>query len=350
MLFSNRSEVLREHVKHITDLLKEHEEETKQREKLRDTYFDKSTFASRREVVISPENSMILTLKGASRTPEQVKLIVNNLSWAISSFAEYPHSMQNALAGVAMYQRTNPQRVIIRQGHYPENFYFIISGWAKVYVCKENENTGEYELSTVAKIGKGQCFGEIALIHQTTRQATVESLTEMELLVITKYDFFRIFLSKPEESLEEPEYLKIMRTLLFMHDWPLEKIDEQPGACILHFFRPGTVIVSDSNTSNWIYIVKSGSCVVMKKLRHVVPKRNRSNQVKETNQAESMFGSRKIAPRVDTGRPKPPSQKPISYDIMHTKAFDENIDEEHFHELYLLESHLRVCTDLTTTN
>ena len=51
---------------------------------------------------------------------------------------------------------------------------------------------------------------EIGLLFNTMRTATVESATSMELLVIGKEDFERIFL-KSEDPDAEPDHLKFLR-------------------------------------------------------------------------------------------------------------------------------------------
>lgn len=51
---------------------------------------------------------------------------------------------------------------------------------------------------------------EIGLLFDTLRTATVESATPMELLVIGKEDFVRIFM-KAENPDEEPDHVKFLR-------------------------------------------------------------------------------------------------------------------------------------------
>lgn len=54
-----------------------------------------------------------------------------------------------------------------------------------------------------------------------------------------------------------------------MRGFPVETLMENPHFCLFHFFKRGIVIVNDSNQSDWLYIVKSGSCQVMKELKGV---------------------------------------------------------------------------------
>lgn len=46
----------------------------------------------------------------------------------LRSFAEFPMRMQSRVARVGRYERHEAKRVLVRQGHPAEAFYFILSG------------------------------------------------------------------------------------------------------------------------------------------------------------------------------------------------------------------------------
>ena len=76
-----------------------------------------------------------------------------------------------------------PQTVIIEQGAPGDAFYIIRSG--EVVVTARSE-TGE---RTVGRLGEAEYFGEIALVSNQPRTATVTSISETELLMLEKTDF-----------------------------------------------------------------------------------------------------------------------------------------------------------------
>ncbi|XP_069125150.1 uncharacterized protein [Argopecten irradians] len=61
------------------------------------------------------------------------------------------------------------------------------------------------------------------------------------------------------------------RNIQFLQNWPVHLLAQNPNACMFHYFKRGQVLVRDSNHSEWIYIVKSGSLSVLKKLKEVLP-------------------------------------------------------------------------------
>ncbi|XP_033116114.1 cyclic nucleotide-binding domain-containing protein 2-like [Anneissia japonica] len=224
--------------------------------------FDPRMYKAKREINLSADVKNVLSVPSVYRTTDQLQTALYGLQ-TMKSFAEYPLHMQEKLVKVAWYESVPAKRVIIRQGHYAENFYFIISGSAVVTIMEQNHDTGEASLRTAAFLRKGSSFGELALLHRSQRTATVTSQEPVELLAIGRDDFFRIFM-RGQEPGEEPEHIQFLRPLQFMKEWPIETLIEHPEMCLFHFYKRGQVIVKDSNSSDWIYIVKSGSCQVMK--------------------------------------------------------------------------------------
>lgn len=72
---------------------------------------------------------------------------------------------------------------IVVEGEQGENFYLIESGSCKVY----NEKLGE-----ITTLSKGDYFGEIALLNDLPRQATVEALDNVIVATLGKSGFQRL--------------------------------------------------------------------------------------------------------------------------------------------------------------
>lgn len=70
--------------------------------------------------------------------------------------------------------------VIMREGERGNNAFLIQSGHVKVYVEKEGKAI------ELARMGVGQIFGEMALVFDEPRTATVEALEDCNLIVISR--------------------------------------------------------------------------------------------------------------------------------------------------------------------
>ena len=80
---------------------------------------------------------------------------------------------------------------IIRQGDPGDSFYLIATGVVSVWV---NKGTGRVK---VAELGPDKYFGEMALISNAPRNATVVAERLTELFILEKYNFDQILMKNP---------------------------------------------------------------------------------------------------------------------------------------------------------
>jgi CRP-like cAMP-binding protein len=92
-------------------------------------------------------------------------------------------------------RKTKKGDVIINQGEIGDKFYLIGRGAFSVHVKK---GMGGSQL--VADLSDGDFFGEMALVTELPRTATVVAEDMGELFVLYKKDFKKILLSNPKIS------------------------------------------------------------------------------------------------------------------------------------------------------
>ncbi|XP_076074111.1 uncharacterized protein LOC143045473 isoform X1 [Mytilus galloprovincialis] len=226
--------------------------------------FDPNQYKANKQDRVPIEGKRILRVSPQKRTERDLRYLQVCLR-NIKAFAEYPKTMQERLCRVGWYETYEPRRAIVRQGHLPHSFYFILSG--VIIVTQYDEERGCTKF--LVCLGRGMAFGELAVITNSRRQATCSTRTTTELLCISAKDFVEIFMSGGIHGFRNPEQESFMRNIPFLKEWPIELLPTNPKACMFHFFNRGQVLVRDSNRSDWIYIVKSGSLSVFKKLKTV---------------------------------------------------------------------------------
>jgi len=86
----------------------------------------------------------------------------------------------------------NAKQIIIREGEYGREVFLIISG--KVVVTERVEK-GSYRVLNY--LGPGEIFGEMAMIENAPRSATLIAATPSKLLALTQENFEKIFKSHP---------------------------------------------------------------------------------------------------------------------------------------------------------
>ncbi|XP_078602733.1 uncharacterized protein LOC144876853 isoform X2 [Branchiostoma floridae x Branchiostoma japonicum] len=258
--------------------------------------FDPKIYKAKKEVTLSSEAKRVLKSRGDERTPEGLQTALYGLQ-TIPAFAEYPLHMQEKICKEAWLEEIPAKRVIIRQGHFAENFYFLITGNVIVDIMDFDPEEDNAQTRHVAVLRKGTSFGEMAFFRNKRRTATVISQTPVQLLVISANDFYEMFLPAYRMGEEEPEHVKFLRQVEFLENWPLENLIANPDICMFQYFTRGKVIVKNSSQSEWIYIIKSGTCQVLKQLRPVRPCLRGKPLVFDGDIILPTLG-----PKIDTGR------------------------------------------------
>jgi voltage-gated potassium channel len=79
---------------------------------------------------------------------------------------------------------------LLNQGSYPEGFFVVLEGEVAV----------ERDGAEIARLGPGEFFGEIALLEDDRRTATVTTATRVKAAVMDASDFFEMCAQIPEVS------------------------------------------------------------------------------------------------------------------------------------------------------
>eukprot|EP01112_Ceratiomyxa_fruticulosa_P010497 TRINITY_DN277_c1_g1_i1.p1 TRINITY_DN277_c1_g1~~TRINITY_DN277_c1_g1_i1.p1 ORF type:complete len:732 (+),score=165.11 TRINITY_DN277_c1_g1_i1:186-2198(+) len=148
--------------------------------------------------------------------------------------------------------KLKPDEVVIRQGDDGDNFYVVESG--ELYVL--------YKDVVVATIGSGKSFGEIALMYNCPRTATVKAKTDavcwglgrnafrrnLMVTAIRKRDLYKSFLEK----------VPLLESLL-----PYER-STIADALEPQTFMDGQNIIKQGEPGDYFYIIEKGKVVVLK--------------------------------------------------------------------------------------
>ncbi len=77
--------------------------------------------------------------------------------------------------------------VVAHEGAYEREFFVLIGGSAEV----------SRQGKVIAKLGPGDWFGEIALLHNAPRNATVTATAAIDALVVSQKDFSSLLATSP---------------------------------------------------------------------------------------------------------------------------------------------------------
>ena len=105
----------------------------------------------------------------------------------VALFKDLDSSRIAEIARVLKPQIVPEHQVVVRRGEPARAMFFILDGAVEVDVQPNS-----------VRLGKGQYFGEIALVHDIPRTATVTTVAESSFLVLDVADFRRLTVEYPD--------------------------------------------------------------------------------------------------------------------------------------------------------
>jgi hypothetical protein len=124
---------------------------------------------------------------GMRDTADEIRLLRRNPIFAPLPAPTLDHLSRNAVPHVVP-----AGAMIVREGDVGDRFYTVTAG--AVEVSKDGE--------LVARLGEAESFGEIALLHDVPRTASVRAITETRLLTIDREDFLLALSGHPDSGRE----------------------------------------------------------------------------------------------------------------------------------------------------
>jgi nitroimidazol reductase NimA-like FMN-containing flavoprotein (pyridoxamine 5'-phosphate oxidase superfamily) len=122
---------------------------------------------------ISPSELYFLNSEGSGRDVTSYR---RNLVFNV--FRELPQVTMESLEAKLESVRVNPGQVIVRQGAPADKFFIVVDGTVEV-LHEEGDQT-----RPLATLRSGEFFGEIAILRDTPRTATVRAVTPTTLLAM----------------------------------------------------------------------------------------------------------------------------------------------------------------------
>jgi CRP-like cAMP-binding protein len=105
----------------------------------------------------------------------------------VPAFERLGGEQLDAVAAVAMPRRFGAGEAVFREGDASSSCYLVRSGHARA--IREHLDGRQITLAT---IGPGEIFGELAMFNDERRSATVEAIDDLEVLAILGHDMRRL--------------------------------------------------------------------------------------------------------------------------------------------------------------
>ena len=207
-----------------------------------------------------------------SETNEEFKELKLISSYQINSQSK--ELISKVLSGTALFRGLNPadfevfykdiklysadsNKYIFKQGSIGTLFFIIHTGRVEII------------LNDVSKgiLSREKFFGEMALLSDSKRKASIKTLSHCSFFVIDREKFFHSL--KNIYSREYDKIREIVSSAKILSSLSEKQKTEISKACMVYKFNNNDVIISDGGEGNMLYILKSGS-VIFKKHKTII--------------------------------------------------------------------------------
>lgn len=178
----------------------------------------------------------------------------------IPLFARLDHVKLEKLCGYLELIRYNSQQTIVLQGENGDAFFIIVSGMVAIEV--EDEYGGTQVVDTLTT---GHGFGEVSLVDNVPRTATVRAITPVSCFMLKRHHFLDF---AHEWSGEQESITDIIRTSRLLMSSPLfsHLPPSQMRVLISRFerqvYEPGSLVFRQGDAAEGMYLICEGKIEV----------------------------------------------------------------------------------------
>lgn len=142
---------------------------------------------------------------------------------------------------------------VFRQGDKSGSYYIILEGVCQVEINGEKRKTLTY----------GDSFGDLGIIYNAPRSASVLALTDCELVEINRGIFKKVM--DDINQLHEKENKKFLEVLSFFKDLTEEQKNALASTCLTETYEEGQVIFHQGDDANSFYVIQEGIVMIREK-------------------------------------------------------------------------------------
>jgi CRP-like cAMP-binding protein len=181
-------------------------------------------------------------------------------------FSELPREVFPMAIQSLRLVRAGDGDVVIRQGQLGTAFYFVATGEVRVVA-----RAGHNKAVERGRLHEGALFGEMALVTEQARTASVQVVGEADLLEVDRVAVGRLCAEVPilNERLDKFARERLLKNLLatsplfkpFDHQQQMELLKRFEG----HDLEPGTVVIREGDVGQGLFVLLLGEVEILHK-------------------------------------------------------------------------------------
>ncbi len=175
----------------------------------------------------------------------------------IELFQKFNDGGLEKIADVMTMKSYQPNDKIIRQGEVGDRFYMIASGRVSV----TQQSTFSSTVVELVKLGPNKYFGELALIEDSPRKATVTAITAVTCWTVDRKSFLSLFGSM-KEALNESVGVRMLKNVKLLNALSEHQLISVARCLENKAFVEGEVIIRQGDVGDCFYMIASGEVSV----------------------------------------------------------------------------------------
>ncbi|OMJ70240.1 hypothetical protein SteCoe_31838 [Stentor coeruleus] len=185
------------------------------------------------------------------KTSKEIEIIRHSLAKHFL-FRNLQDNHANIIINHMQLYNLKSAEMVFKQGHRGNNFYVVSKGKLEIIVNSKR----------VKILVSGDSFGEMALLYDTPRTATVSTISDCNLWCLDRKTFRSTLealeLVNYEENKQFIDSVSVFQALTFSQKETLVH------SLTTQIFNPGVVIVNEGDPGDLLYIIKEGNALVTK--------------------------------------------------------------------------------------
>lgn len=204
---------------------------------------------SRVKLVSQEECKTAMHIK-KEKNSKDVEMIAHTLS---KNYIFKNQSTENRVAVISHMSllKLSQDEIVFEQGSVGHSFYIVVHGKLNVFRNDELINT----------LSSGDCFGELALLHNALRSATIKTISRVYLWKLDQNSFKQALHSVNIDKTQE--YKEFILTVPIFQNLTKSQINLLAHSMSLFTISKNKLIVKEGEPGNALYIIKEGLVKVL---------------------------------------------------------------------------------------
>jgi len=176
----------------------------------------------------------------------------------IDLFHKLVRASLEKIAEVMVLKSYNTGERIIKQGDAGDAFYMILSGRV---VVTQTTTFGSSAGTELARLGPGKSFGDLALIEDAPRKATVTASSACKCWTLDRHSFKSLFGSM-DEALNESIGVSMLQKVRILEALTARQLQVVARCLVSKKFNEGEVIIKQGDVGDSFYLIAKGEVSV----------------------------------------------------------------------------------------